>query len=105
VRVLLFRCAYSHYFRNGSCPYDAWTHASLAKAEDLFASNPAVEISDLAAAGIPSDLVQRVIIVESESLPEGIEGVCLKSFCAGGVVTELGLWGEKLEQGKDEPRL
>lgn len=79
MRALFFRCNSGHLFRNGSCPFDGWTHEKVAFAEQLFADNPTSGIQDLIDAGVPDELATDLVIVECMFLASDVEGVRFKT--------------------------
>src|SRR4051812_29806019 len=88
MRQLFFRCSHGHWFRRQACPYDGWGHPDVVKAEQLFSADPAMQLSAFSGQGIEHDLVQRILILESEFIPEGMEGISLKSCIVDGNVDE-----------------
>lgn len=86
MRHLFFVCGYGHLFRNRSCPYDAWSHDRIAHAEAVFARDPLLTIEQLVETATLDDFLrQRVVIIESEALPETLEGISSKSMVFDGV--------------------
>ena len=69
MRRLFFQCRYGHFISEGCCPIDAWTHGQLNYAASLFSQNPGMKIEDFVSAGIDTELVRRMVIIESLASP------------------------------------
>jgi hypothetical protein len=54
----------------------------------MFSQNPNMRIEDFIVAGIPEELVRRMIIIESVGFPVTIEAIFPRSYCIGGKVEE-----------------
>jgi hypothetical protein len=83
MRLLFFRCPHGHWFRRQACPFDGWTHPDIVKAEQQFTDGPAMHLDVLVAQGIPGELVQRMLIIESAFIPESMEGDQLEIMYSG----------------------
>lgn len=78
MRHLFFLCMDGHLFRNGSCPFDGWTMDRVQEMEKAFAKNPGSSLKDLLKAASADEVLRRrALIIESDSLPEGLDGLWL----------------------------
>lgn len=92
MRQLFIRCIYGHFFRakdhGACCPADAWTHSEIARIQHMYAENPNIQIEEFAVSGIDESLLNRIVIIESNSLPASIEAIFPVSYVINGIIDE-----------------
>jgi hypothetical protein len=94
MRAIFFRCKYGHFYRNRTCPYDAWSHPAYVKMEEAFGQNDRLTLQDFESQGLSRDLLNNVVIVECVGRIE-IEGVIVHNYSQPGKSTWLDLAGRE----------
>ena len=89
MRHLFFRCQHGHFFRDGCCPIDAWTHDEISLAVSLFSENPGMPLDEFCKRGIHPELVRRMLIIDSLAFPTSIECIYPKYYVVEGQIDEF----------------
>lgn len=88
MKHLYFRCNGGHYFRAAiACPFDGWSCEALELTIQTFealltAGTPTIEA--LKDAGIPSEVIQRVLLIEFGNESSAFDALVPERYIHGG---------------------
>ena len=91
--TVFFRCNSGHYFSRAVCPWDGWSLTAfedvLKLVEQFRSVGKPISVATPRDAGVPDDVLKRIMIVEFGSSETAVEAIYPKQLIVRGRVTDL----------------